>query len=329
MIGELFTAMCAETWAMRPHEMRMLSDQVHERVAFAKLPRKLPKVQGSVAIIPMYGMITQRASIWQEVFGGTATESFGAAFTAAINHPKVGGVLIDVHSPGGTISGVPELADIINRGSQIKPVATISNTLMASAAYWLGAQVGGGKKRMIAAPSAETGSIGVYRVHEDISEALALEGVKVTLLAVPEHKVEANPYEPLSDAAREHHMAQVEAGYEQFVADVARGRSVAKSVVKAGFGKGRMFNAQQAASMGLVDRVATRDEVLREFAGADVTLQAHELTTVQEELCHAWDAGMVSEMKNPAMDRRRASMDERMGYFIKRQQAPMPDGGAT
>lgn len=311
MIGELYTAMCNATWAIRQDALHAMCAAIRgEELREAAVPRKIPKVHGGVAVLDMHGVISQRASIWQRYFGGTDTEGFGAAFITAINSPKVGAVLINVDSPGGTINGVPELAAVIRRGAQIKPVAAIADTQAASAAYWLASQVGGGQKRFAVAPSGEAGSIGVFRVHEDMSEMLAEEGVKITFLAVPEFKVEANPYEPLSEAAREHHMGQVQAAYEMFVADVAKGRGVNKSVVRDGYGRGRMFHAAAAAEMGLVDRVATMGELVRE-TGAEPLTKA-ESAVLQDELSHAWATGVWPLLIDPEDQRRRAAMTARL-----------------
>jgi ClpP class serine protease len=84
----------------------------------------------------------------------------------------------------------------------------------------------------------------------------------------------------------------VDATYEVFVAQVARGRGVAKSVVKEGFGQGRMYHAHQAAELGLVDRVATMGRVLDELgAGTSARITKAQSQTVEDELCHAWDSG--------------------------------------
>ena len=314
MIGELFTAMATATWAIQEDALRAICSAIHAETIGAKSARKLPKVAGNVAVLPLHGVISQRSSIWQEVFGGTDTEGFGAAFTTAINSPKVGAVLLDVDSPGGTINGVPELADVVYRGSQIKPVAAIADTQMASAAYWVGSQVGGSRKRLAAAPSADVGSIGVFRVHEDISEMLAMDGIDVSFIAVPEFKTEANPYEPLSESARVHHMSQVQAAYDMFVGHVARGRGVNKSMVKDAFGKGRMFHAQQAAEMGLVDRVATLGTLLHETGASNAVVTTAQSNALSDELCHAWETGVWQELIDPEAIRRR----EQMGLRLRR-----------
>jgi ClpP class serine protease len=137
-------------------------------------------------------------------------------------------------------------------------------------------------------------------MHQDVSEALAADGVKVTMIAAGRYKTEANPFEPLSAEALEFHQSQVDATYEQFVSAVARGRGVAKSVARDGYGQGRMFHAAQAAEMGLVDRVATMGRVLEELG----TAQGAKITTAQsqqieDELCQLWDREEAAVLVRP------------------------------
>lgn len=297
MWHEIYAAAMQATWAIDASVLQMMLSQAKDSVAVEVRPRrKLPRVDGNVAVLPLHGMISQRGSIWQEMFGGTSTEQFGAAFRQAIGDERIKAVIIDVDSPGGTTAGVSELAQVIHEGSQQKEVAAIANSQMASAAYWLASQVGAGKQRLAATPGADVGSIGVFRMHEDVSEAMAAQGVKVTFMATPRFKTEANPFEPLSAAAIDHHMGQVEATYESFVADVARGRGVNKSVVKTGYGEGRMYHAPQAAERGMVDRVATMDKLLSELgAGGRVDASRAATAVLQDELCHAWETCQVTD----------------------------------
>lgn len=269
---------------------------------------RLPKVTGGVAVLPLHGMISQRSSVWQEIFGGTSTEAFGAAFSRAINEPGISAVVLDVDSPGGTTPGVEELSELINRGKDVKPVTAVANSQAASAAYWLASQVGPG--RFFAAPGSEIGSIGVFRMHEDISQLMANEGVKVEFLAVPQYKTEGNPYQPLTDDARVHHMAQVQQTYEAFVKSVARGRNTTAANVKKGFGEGRTFHGQQAADMGMVDGVKSLSQVLAAFGSNAVPMrQQASDSSLSESICQAWASGICEELRLPvASDIRRARL---------------------
>jgi signal peptide peptidase SppA len=246
----------------------------------------------------MYGMISQRASIWQEIFGGTSTQAFGAAYTRAVNDPAIQAIVFDVDSPGGTVAGVEELSDLIFDGSRRKDTYAIANSQAASAAYWLASQVG--KGRFFGAPGADVGSIGVFRMHEDVSGMLAQDGVKVSFIAVPEYKTEANPYEPLSEEAREFHQSQVESTYQEFVADVRRGRGVSLSRVDSDFGRGRTFHSTEAAERGMLDGVKTLRDMITGFGTkAQVSLSA--ATDTESKLSEAWLSGLPVEMVTPYM----------------------------
>jgi ClpP class serine protease len=128
-------------------------------------------------------------------------------------------------------------------------------------------------------------------MHQDVSEMLAAEGVKMTFIKAGKFKTEGNPFEPLSEDALAFHQGQVDATYEQFVGAVARGRGVNKSAVREGMGQGRMMHAAQSAEMGLVDRVATLGRVLEELgAGSTAKLTRAQSQQVEEELCEAWES---------------------------------------
>src|SRR5690606_4285100 len=130
--------------------------------------------------------------------GGTSTEQFGSWFDAALRDPAVSAIVIDVDSPGGTVTGVAELAEQIFEARGKKPIYAIANALAASAAYWIASAA----EELWVTPSGDVGSIGVYAMHEDISEMEAEMGLKVTLISAGEYKTEGNPHEPLGDEAR-------------------------------------------------------------------------------------------------------------------------------
>lgn len=301
MRREIYAAALLETWAIRS-EWLYANLELASHAAPSKA-KKLPSVKGNIAVLPMHGAISQRASIWQDIFGGTSTEQFGAAFVRAINDDRIGAVVINQDSAGGTTAGVEELGDLIHQGSKIKTVVALANSESASAAYWLGSQA----TTMIAAPGSEVGSVGVYRMHVDESQAMEQVGVKVRFLSVPEYKTEGNPYEPMSADAIAHHMEQVSQTYDIFTKAVARGRGITAAKVKADFGKGRSFHAAQAASLGMVDRVATLAQVIGELSGggkADVVTSA--ASDALASLCEAWESGVVESIRKPLSRRERS-----------------------
>ena len=249
--------------------MRGASEAAFERDAriAASLPRRAPvaagSMHGSVAVIPLYGSIMPKANMLTEFSGGTSVAQFVQQVRAAVDNPDVSAIVLDVDSPGGAVSGVPEAADALHAMRGKKPIVAVANTLMASAAYWLAAQA----DSIVASASADVGSVGVYTVHRDVSRAMANEGITHTVVKAGKHKAEGMPFEPLSAEAREEMQGRVDEAYEQFVGAISRGRGVNAAAIRAGYGEGRVLSAQRAFAAGMVDRIASLDDVIGEFVG--------------------------------------------------------------
>lgn len=217
---------------------------------------------GGIAVLPLYGTIVQRAGMMTEWCGGTSTQQFTAAFRNAMADNSVGGILIDVDSPGGSVYGVPELADEIYQSRGQKPIIAIANSLSASAAYWLGTAA----DEMYCTPGGETGSIGVWGAHEDYSKYLDEMGVKTTLISAGKFKVEGNPYEQLSDEARSFQQKRVDEYYAMFTKAVARQRGVPVGQVRDGMGQGRVLGPQDCQNEKMIDDIMTFDDAIKRLS---------------------------------------------------------------
>ena len=218
---------------------------------------------GAVAVLPIQGLITHRGGDWFWSCG-TTVESFTRQFRSALNDPSISAIVLDIDSPGGTVDGVPELADEIYRARGKKPVVAVANCMAASAAYWLGCSA----SELVVTPSGQVGSVGVFGVHTDISKALDAAGVAITLISSSKYKTENNSYTPITDEGRAAIQDQVDYADGMFTRAVARGRDAKADEVRSGFGQGRMVMAQDAVKAGMADRVDTLDGVLAKFGVA-------------------------------------------------------------
>ncbi len=218
---------------------------------------------GGIAVLPLYGVITQRGNLVDDVSGpgSVSTQVFAQALRQALADDTVSQILIDIDSPGGSVYGVSELADEIAAARTQKPVVAIANSLAASAAYWLGAQAA----ELYVTPGGEVGSIGVWQAHFDYSQALAAEGVTPTLISAGKYKVEGNPYAPLDEEAQGFMQSRVNDYYGAFTKAVARGRAVPIAQVREGMGQGRVLGSEAALAENMVDGVATFDDVIRKM----------------------------------------------------------------
>jgi signal peptide peptidase SppA len=214
---------------------------------------------GAVAVLPIHGVISQRADLMTESSGGTSTEALTRGLRLAMADPEVGGIVLDVDSPGGSVFGIEELASEIAAANQAE-------------ADRGGGQQPGGERGLLAGvsaagelsvtPSGEVGSIGVIAAHQDESGLQARLGVTTTLITAGKYKGEANPYQPLGDEARTALQARVDDYYGAFTRAVAKGRRVTVDAVRGGFGEGRMLGAQDAVRGGMADRVETLDQAI-------------------------------------------------------------------
>ena len=214
---------------------------------------------GSIAVIPVYGAISHRGSWLSNFFGGATIEGLTQQIRQAVADPSVGSIVLDIDSPGGDVDGVDELASEIYAARKQKPITAVSNCLMASAAYYLGSQC----SEIVVSPSSLTGSIGVFTVHADYSAALDNAGIRMTTIKHGANKAEGNPYEPLSDPAREHLQELVDTYGAAFEKAVSRGRGIKQDDVHSKFGQGRVFDAKKAVKLGMADRVGTLDDVFK------------------------------------------------------------------
>lgn len=223
-----------------------------------------PRTQNSIAIIPLHGTISQRMNMLSAMSGGTSTEQFAAAFREQLNNPRVKAIVLDIDSPGGSSFGVSELANLIMNARGQKPILASINSTGASAAYWIASAA----DRIFVTPGGIAGSIGVYAVHQEISQLEANEGVRTTLISAGKNKTRGNPFEPLSDDDQAYIQSLVNDTYDRFVRDVARGRGASLTSVRNGYGQGDVVTASKALELGMVDGIQTLEETIQTAATA-------------------------------------------------------------
>jgi signal peptide peptidase SppA len=259
-----------QIWAMLPERLMAMADIIAAGISVKSQKPTTSLTQQNIAYLPLWGVVDQHSSWMLELFGGTSTEDFGRMFDMAMADSSIGAVLIDVDSPGGSVYGVQELSDKIYNARGKKPIIACVNSMMASAAYWIGSAA----DEIIITPSGEAGSIGVIAMHFDYSEAESKVGIKPTIITAGKYKGEGNPHEPLSSDAKDNFQERIDDYYNAFVGAVARNRGVSAGKVLSDFGQGRMLGAKQAKSVGLVDNIGTIDNVVRSLSVRKTTMKA-------------------------------------------------------
>ncbi len=264
-MNDLAALLAGRTWALERSALDRLSARLRAtptinlpmEAALARRPASARRED--VAVVPLVGFLLWRPDPFETAFlGAVSVVDFIGALNAAAAAKSVAAIILDVESPGGSVDGIPEAAEAVRRVARTKPVTSVANTMMASAAYWIGAQAG----QVIASPSALVGSIGVYGTHVSETRALDKAGFDVTIISAGKYKAEGHPAKPLDDTARGHFQELVDSSYDLFVEDVARGRGTTLDAVRTGYGQGRALDARAARTAKLVDRIATLEAVI-------------------------------------------------------------------
>jgi capsid assembly protease len=270
---QIMMACAAEPWALEKSKLVSVANFLRFKAAGGqysaeevaritqKTEREIQKADGAIGVLPIHGVIGERMNMLDDISGGTSTELISKQFRAMLNDDSIKAIVGDFNTPGGVARSVEELGQEFYDARGIKPMIAQINTCAASAGYWLAAQF----DEVVVTPSGQAGSIGVYTIHEDISEMLAKEGIKETFIYAGEFKVLGNSFEPLGDEAKSIMQQRVDELAASFVRAVARGRNVSLTQVNEQFGQGLMFGATELVERGMADRVATMAQTLERF----------------------------------------------------------------
>ena len=221
--------------------------------------------RGPIHVLNLEGTIMPKSGLMGRMSGGASLEQFGKAFDTAAADANAEAIVLNIDSPGGVVDLVAETAEKVFSARRAgRPIVAVANTLAASAAYWIASA----SDELVVTPSGSVGSIGVYGMHDDLSEAMKKLGVNRTLIRSGPRKAEG-VVGPLDDAAKAHRQKSADYTYDMFVKAVSRNRGVSASVVRADpeqadehFGGGRAYPSREAVRLGMADRVATLDETL-------------------------------------------------------------------
>jgi signal peptide peptidase SppA len=211
----------------------------------------------NIAVIPIHGYLAHR-SMGHYPGYYTGYGFIDNAVTEAENDPNIDGVIFDINSGGGMVSGAFESAALIR--NMKKPNVSIVDDSAYSAAYLLASATG----HIFVAKTGGVGSIGVVTMHVDMSKAVEEAGYKITMLFAGDHKVDGNPYEALGADVKQRIESKLDVSYNLFVDAVATGRNLDTMAIKNT--EAATFQGDGALEVGLVDTVMSPLEAYTVFA---------------------------------------------------------------
>lgn len=210
------------------------------------------------AIIHVIGALVNRGAHVGASSGVTSYEGIDYSLTRAAGDKRVKAILLDISSPGGESAGNDEIARKIIAVKQGKPVFGVAGGLAASAGYAILAAC----TEAYATPSSLVGSIGCIMLHMDKTEQAKNEGVVPTIIYAGSHKADGHAYQSLTPEALRELKAGVNSYYDLFVQGVGAGRGRKLTANKARETEARTFVGAEAKTAGLIDDLATFEQVL-------------------------------------------------------------------
>ena len=215
-------------------------------------------IDGGVGILPITGSLVHRGTWIGTSSGLQSYDGIAQQLRMAAEDDRIKSVLLDLNTYGGEAGGVADLAAEIRDLSAVKPVRAMINDAAASAGYWMAAAA----SDISITETGIAGSIGVVLTHQDITDAAAKAGVKITQIHAGANKLLGSPFKALSEADTAALQESVDELYSLFVARVDAyrgGRADARAT------EARIYRGQAAVAAGLADQVTTGRALLAEM----------------------------------------------------------------
>ena len=228
------------------------------RIVFGERPKA--RKEGNVGIIPIDGVIGKNLDDMDKLMGSCDVNDISRDLDTFVADKSVTKILFDINSGGGTVNGIPELADAIFYCP--KDTTAFTDSKACSAAYWLGSQC----RSFVATPSATTASVGVFMAVPDVTKHLEQKGIKMEVFASGKYKGAGAIGTSLTDDHREMFNSDVREIKDRFADTVLRVRKQAN----ASLFEGQSINAKKAAANGLITGIVnSRRDVLSRLQSAN------------------------------------------------------------
>ena len=166
-------------------------------------------------------------------------------------------ILIRLNSGGGVVNGYGLVASQIDRIRKAGVRVTASVDEVAASGGYMAACVA---DRIIAAPFAYIGSIGVVSSFPNFSKLLKQYGVEYKEYTAGESKRLISQYRDITDEEELEYKAELAETHESFIAHVSKYREF--ETKPEGVFTGKHWLASEALDLGLVDDILTSDEYI-------------------------------------------------------------------
>ncbi|MEO0291236.1 MAG: signal peptide peptidase SppA [candidate division WOR-3 bacterium] len=168
-------------------------------------------------------------------------------------------LLIYINSPGGGVVASQEIYYSIRKFKEEKnvPVVAYISAVGASGGYYVAISA----DKIMAAPGAITGSIGVIAEFPSFYELLEKIGIKFRIFKKGKFKDVGSPFRDISEEEKKYLEDLLDDVYRQFFKEVSIRRNLDTLNLKE-WAEGKIFTGRQAKKLGLIDTLGTYEDAL-------------------------------------------------------------------
>lgn len=217
---------------------------------------------GKIVLVDVDGLIMNAEKFSLIGEGENPVSVFTEKLDKAAEDPSVKGLLLRINSPGGGVTAsdvmYTELLRFKEKTKGQRPVVAMMMDVAASGGYYLAC----GTDEIVAHPTTVTGSIGVIMYTVNLSGTMNKIGIEAEAIKSGRMKDAGSPFKKLSAEERAMFQSIIDEFFDRFVKVVVAGRPELDEAQVRGVADGRVYTAEQALELKLVDRIGTlRDAI--------------------------------------------------------------------
>ncbi|MFT5083158.1 MAG: protease-4 [Lentisphaeria bacterium] len=220
----------------------------------ANIAPTLPSTDDNIGLIVASGNIIDGHAPKGEI----GSESLSELIRQAANDESLKALIIRVDSGGGSAFASEVIRDeIASATSRGLPVYISMSSVAASGGYWISAAA----DEIWASPSTITGSIGVFGLMPNFSEAFNRLGIYSDGIGTTPLSDIYNLDRPISEPAKQVIQSSVDNIYREFLSLVATSRHKSSEDIHT-IAQGRVWTGETALELGLVDRLGSLNDLI-------------------------------------------------------------------
>ncbi len=218
--------------------------------------------EDKILLMDISGLITQeeRGSVTGIKERPSLVSRIKEELRKASKDSKIKAIVLRINSPGGTVTASDIIYHEIKKFKQERDVKVVASLMDigTSGAYYVSLSA----DKIVIHPTSITGSIGVVVLKFNMESLLRKMGIEDETTKSGDKKDFMSPFRPQTTEERELLQKIIDNLHQRFLSVIARERTEADMEEIARYADGRIFTADQAVKLRLVDEIGYLNEAI-------------------------------------------------------------------